>query len=99
LKGLARAARHARLSRVVTAALLSDVAEVIALPDLRSEVAEDRVRNRDVEEEVGRNQVPDVGTLPSRQKSFTPSTSIVLDNIRMAPVSFAVASGLPPVGG
>ena len=29
------------------------VAEVVALPDLRSEVPEDRVRNRDVEEEVG----------------------------------------------
>jgi hypothetical protein len=56
----ARAVRRARLSRVVTAALLSEVAEVVALPDLRSEVPEDRVRNRDVEEEVGQHQVPDV---------------------------------------
>lgn len=53
------ALRHSRRasasipSRVVTAALLSEVAEVVALPDLRSEVPEDRVRNRDVEEEVG----------------------------------------------
>jgi hypothetical protein len=36
---------RARLSRVVTAALLSEVAEVVALPDLRAEVPEDRVRN------------------------------------------------------
>jgi|SRR6516164_1399884 hypothetical protein len=48
-----RAVRRARVSRVVTAALLSEVAEVVALPDLRSEVPEDRVRNRNVEEEVG----------------------------------------------
>jgi len=46
-------AHRARLSRVVTAALLSEVAEVVALPDLRSEVPEDRVRDRNVEEEVG----------------------------------------------
>src|SRR3954469_14412407 len=50
----------ASISRVVTAALLSEVAEVVTLPDLRSKVAEDRVRNRDVEEEVGQHQVPDV---------------------------------------
>jgi len=54
------AAHRDRLSRVVTAALLSEVAEVVALPDLRSEVPEDGVRNRDVEEEVGQHQVPDV---------------------------------------
>ena len=46
-------AHRARLSRVVTAALLSEVAEVVTLPDLRSEVPEDRVRDRNVEEEVG----------------------------------------------
>src|SRR5215470_10726416 len=50
----------AHLSRVVAAALLSEVAEIVALPDLRSKVPEDRVRNRDVEEEVGQYQVPDV---------------------------------------
>jgi len=50
-----RAAHRARPSRVVTAALLSEVAEVVTLPDLRSEVPEDRVRNRDVEEEVGQH--------------------------------------------
>ena len=33
---------------------------IVALPDLRSEVPEDRVRNRDVEEEVRQQQVPDV---------------------------------------
>src|SRR6516225_8316098 len=49
-----------RLSRVVATTLLSEVAEIVALPDLRSEVPEDRVRNRDVEEEVGQYQVPDV---------------------------------------
>jgi hypothetical protein len=43
------------LSRVVTAALLSEVAEVVTLPDLRSKVPEDRVRNRDMEEEVGQH--------------------------------------------
>src|SRR5260370_10477643 len=53
-------AHRARLSRVVTAALLSEVAEVVTLPDLRSKAPEDRVRDRDVEEEVGQNQVPDV---------------------------------------
>jgi hypothetical protein len=50
LPGLA--AHRARLSRVVAAALLSEVAEVVTLSDLRSKVPEDRVRNRDVEEEV-----------------------------------------------
>src|SRR5262250_1273841 len=60
MKASARAAHRARLSRVVTAALLSEVAEIVALPDLRSEVPKDRVRNRDVEEEVGQHQVPDV---------------------------------------
>src|SRR6516164_10346947 len=49
-----------RLSRVVTTTLLSEVAEIVALPDLRSEVPEDRVRDRDVEEEVAQHQVPDV---------------------------------------
>ena len=54
LEGLDPSRAHrARLSRVVTATLLSEVAEVVALPDCRSEVPEDRVRNRDVEEEVG----------------------------------------------
>ena len=53
LKASAGTVRRARLSRVVTAALLSEVAEVVALPDLRSEVPEDRVRDRNVEEEVG----------------------------------------------
>jgi hypothetical protein len=47
-------------SRVVTATLLGKVAEVVALPDCCSEVPDDRVRNRDVEEEVGQHQVPDV---------------------------------------
>ena len=51
---------RARLSRVVTAALLREVAEVVTLPDLRSKAPEDRVRSRDVEEEVGQHQVPDV---------------------------------------
>jgi hypothetical protein len=60
MKASVRAAHRARLSGVVTAALLSEVAEVVALPDLRSEVPEDRVSNRDVEEEVGQNQVTDV---------------------------------------
>src|SRR5499427_10138986 len=59
-KGSLKPAHYARLSRVVTAALLSEVAEVVALPDLRSKVPEDRVRNRDVEEEVRQHQVPDV---------------------------------------
>ena len=54
------AAHRDRLSRIVTAALLSEVAQVVTLPNLRSEVPEDRVRNRDVEEEVGQNQVPDI---------------------------------------
>src|SRR4030095_6754838 len=49
-------AMEARLSRIVTAALLSEVAEIVTLPDLRSKVPEDRVRNRDVEEEVGQHQ-------------------------------------------
>src|SRR5215468_5276424 len=56
----ARESHRDRPSRVVTAALLSEVAKVVTLPDLRSEMPEDRVRNRDVEEEVGQNQVPDV---------------------------------------
>ena len=56
----ARAVHRARGSRVVTAALLIEVAEIVALPDLRSDVSEDRVRDRDVEEEVGQHQVPDV---------------------------------------
>jgi hypothetical protein len=60
LKASTRAVHRARLSRVVTAILLSEVAEVVALPDRRSEVPEDRVRNRDVEEEVGQHQVPDL---------------------------------------
>jgi hypothetical protein len=73
-----RAAHRARLSRVVTAALLSEVAEVGTLPDLRSEVPEDRVRNRDVEEEVGQHQVPDVvfaaGARAARQESSQAQT-------------------------
>ena len=48
-----RAQAIARLSRVVTAALLSEVAEIVALPDLRPEASEDRVRDRDVKEKVG----------------------------------------------
>jgi hypothetical protein len=38
---------------ISAAALLSEVTEIVALPDLRFEVPEDRVRDRDVEEEVG----------------------------------------------
>lgn len=45
LKGVYRATRRARLSRVVTATLLSKIAEVVALSDFRSELPEDRVRN------------------------------------------------------
>lgn len=40
-----RATRRARLSRVVTATLLSKNAEVVALSDFGSELPEDRVRN------------------------------------------------------
>ena len=58
--GVAAVRRLPRSSRVVAAALLSEVAEVVTLPDRRSKVPEDRVRNRDVEEEVGQHQVPDV---------------------------------------
>jgi hypothetical protein len=36
-------------------------------------------------------EVPRPGVPPSRQKTFKPSTSIVLDSIRVAPVSFTVA--------
>src|ERR1700748_2104593 len=39
---------------------------MVALPDLRSRVSEDRVRNRDVEEEVGQHQVPDAVVEESR---------------------------------
>src|SRR5689334_5806686 len=59
-KASTHAAHRASLSRVVTTTLLSEVTEVVALPDRRSEMPEDRVRNRDVEEEVGQHQVPDV---------------------------------------
>src|SRR5215467_10566849 len=59
-KASVRPVHRARLSRVVTAALLSEVALIVAFPDLRSKVPEDPARNRDVEEEVRQHQVPDV---------------------------------------
>jgi hypothetical protein len=46
--------------RVVTAAMLDKVAEVVAFSDWRAEVPEDRVCNRDVEEEVRQHKVADV---------------------------------------
>src|SRR4051794_17928236 len=52
LMGPAHVVRRARVSGIVTAALLSEIAEVVPFPDLRSEVPEDRVSHRDVEEEV-----------------------------------------------
>src|SRR5262249_33989807 len=36
-------------------------------------------------------EVPRPGTPSSRRKTFGPSTSIILDSIRVAPVSFTVA--------